>query len=83
MGPRRLNLAFLASHRGSSLQRVIDACRTGQLPARPCVVISNNRDAEALARTRRAEILDYHLSRQTHLEPARLDTAIRDTLVPA
>src|SRR5262249_40635987 len=81
MGRASMNVAFLASHRGSSMQRVVDACRTAGLAARPCVVISNNGDAEALTRARRAGVPHYHLSRQTHPEPERLDAAIRDTLL--
>jgi phosphoribosylglycinamide formyltransferase 1 len=75
-----MNLAFLASHRGSNLQYVLDACRAGRLRARPCVVISNNGDSEALARARREGIAHYHLSRQTHPEPERLDVAILGAL---
>lgn len=34
-----MNLAFLASHRGSNMQHVLDACRAGLLRACPCVVV--------------------------------------------
>jgi folate-dependent phosphoribosylglycinamide formyltransferase PurN len=44
-----MNLGFLASHRGSNMQAVIDACKTGRLRAKPRVVISNNSGSEALA----------------------------------
>jgi phosphoribosylglycinamide formyltransferase 1 len=71
-----MNLALLVSHRGSTMQAVLDACRAGQLRATPCVVISNNRDAEALARARREGIAHHHLSRQTHPSPEALDAAI-------
>ena len=47
------HLGFLASHRGTNVQAVLDACKTGRLGARPAVVIGNNRDAEVLARARR------------------------------
>ncbi len=75
-----MNLALLASHRGSSLQHVLDACRQGRLSARLCVVISNNGDSEALARARREGIAHHHLSRQTHPDPEQLDAAILDAL---
>ena len=39
---RILQLGFLASHRGTNLQAILDACKTGRLQARPRVVISNN-----------------------------------------
>ncbi len=79
--PALTNLGLLASHRGTNVQAVLDACRTGRLKARPSVVISNNRDAEVLARARRAGIPTYHLSAAIHPEPVALDRAIRDTLV--
>lgn len=75
-----MNLAFLASHCGSNMQAVLDACLTGRLPAHPAVVISNNSDAEALQRAKREGIPHYHLSSQTHPEPEQLDQAIRQAL---
>jgi phosphoribosylglycinamide formyltransferase-1 len=75
-----MNLGFLASHRGSNMQALVDAARDGRLHATPRVVISNNGDAEALARARREGLPAYHLSGKTHPEPGRLDEAIRDTL---
>ncbi len=74
--PTRLSamkIAFLASHRGSNLQAVIDACRAGRLSAVPCVVISNNSASEALVRARREGIPAYHLSAKTHPDPGQLD----------
>ncbi len=75
-----MNLGFLASHRGSNMQALVDAARDGRLHATPRVVISNNGDAEALARARREGLPAYHLSGKTHPDPERLDEAIRDTL---
>jgi phosphoribosylglycinamide formyltransferase-1 len=71
-----MTLGFLASHRGTNIQAVIDACRAGRLHATPAVVICNNRDAEALERARQAGIVAYHLSGATHPEPDALDHAI-------
>jgi phosphoribosylglycinamide formyltransferase 1 len=42
-----MNFAFFASHTGTNMQAVMDACKTGHLLGKPCVVISNNSDAEA------------------------------------
>lgn len=61
-----LKLGFLASHTGSNMQAIIDACQAGTLAAEPCVAISNNSRAGALARARRANIGAYHLSERTH-----------------
>lgn len=77
----RMNLAFLASHRGSNMQAVIEACKEGRLPAHPCVVISNNGAAEALDVARREQIPCYHLSTRTHPEPEHLDMAILQVLL--
>lgn len=61
-----LKLGFLASHTGSNMQAIIDACQTGMLAAAPRVVISNNSQSGALARARQANIAAYHLSERTH-----------------
>jgi phosphoribosylglycinamide formyltransferase-1 len=61
-----LQLGFLASHGGSNMQAIIDACKQGRLEASPCVVISNNSDSMALARARNEGIPRYHISAQTH-----------------
>jgi len=75
-----MNLAFFASHRGSNMQAVMDACKEGCLKAQPCVVISNNSDSEALQRAKRERFPHYHLSTKTHPEPEQLDVAILQTL---
>lgn len=76
-----MRLGFLASHRGTDMQAVLDACASGRLRAAPCVVISNNRDAAALERAQRSAIPCYHLSGITHPDPAALDAAILDALM--
>ena len=77
---KMVNLGFLASGRGSNMQAVVDACVTGRLRARPCVVISNNSDSPALARASQEGIRHYHLSTRTHPQPSRLDEAILQKL---
>jgi phosphoribosylglycinamide formyltransferase-1 len=61
-----LHLGFLASHGGSNMQAIIDACKQGRLDAKPCVVISNNSDSMALQRARNEDIPWYHISGLTH-----------------
>ena len=61
-----LHLGFLASHGGSNMQAIIDACKDGRLDAKPCVVISNNSDSMALQRARNEGIPWYHISGVTH-----------------
>ncbi len=71
-----LRLGVLASHGGSNLQAVIDACRMGVLDGEVAVVISNNRASIALARAAEASIPTYHRSGKTHPEFDRLDEEI-------
>ena len=61
-----LYLGFLASHGGSNMQAIIDACKTGRLEAKPCVVISNNSDSMALRRAKNEGIPNYHISAVTY-----------------
>ena len=74
-----MTLGFLASGRGSNMQAVIDACKTGYLKAQPRVVISNNSQSQALKRAKDEGIAHYHLSTKTH--PELLDDKICDTLL--
>ena len=76
-----MNLGLLASHNGSTMQALIDACHSGRLRATPVVVVSNNKESGALARARKANILAFHLSGATHPDPAVLDREIAETLL--
>jgi phosphoribosylglycinamide formyltransferase 1 len=75
-----MNLGFLASGRGSNMQAVVDACKSGVLQALPKLVISNNSRSGAIARARREGIPHLHLSHVTHPDPGHLDQAICDAL---
>ncbi len=76
-----MKLGFLASHGGSNMQAIIDACKSGELNATPAVIISNNAESGALAKARYEAIPHYHLSGKTHSSPEQLDQAILDTLL--
>ncbi len=76
-----MRIAFLASHRGTNMQAVIDACESGRLDARPAVLVCNNPDAPALQRAANHGIPSYVLNSKTHREPEALDGAILDALV--
>jgi len=76
-----MNIGFLASHGGSNMQAIIDACKSGKLQATPAVVISNNSDSGAIARAKTEGIPYYYLSGKTHPDPEELDRAILDTFV--
>ena len=75
-----LSLGVLASHTGTTLQAIIDACEQGRLNARCRVVISNNSRSMALQRARFHAIPALHLSGKTHPDPHALDSAIEKTL---
>lgn len=75
-----LRLGFLASHGGSAMRAIVDACREGRLPADPRVVISNNRGSVALERGKEAGLATYLLNGKTHPEPDDLDLAVLETL---
>lgn len=76
-----MNIAFLASHGGSNMQAVIDACKAGRLDARPVAVICNNAGAPALDRAAREGIPAYHLCAGRRCpDEAALDREILATL---
>ena len=61
-----MRLAVLASHEGTTLQAVIDACATDLLDAELAIVISNNSNSGALRRATDAAIATAHISGKTH-----------------
>ncbi|HTW37909.1 MAG TPA: phosphoribosylglycinamide formyltransferase [Steroidobacteraceae bacterium] len=71
-----MNIAVLASHEGTTLQAVLDACAAGTIGGRVALVISNNADSGALRRARTAGVDTLHLSSRTHPDPRELDRAI-------
>ncbi len=75
-----MKIAVLASHEGTTLQAVLDACASGAIPGRIVVVISNNADSGALRRARAAGVDALWLSSKTHNSPEELDRAICDAL---
>jgi phosphoribosylglycinamide formyltransferase-1 len=78
--PQSLRIGVLASGAGTTLEAVIDAIDSGELPAAIAVVISNNSESGALARAARHSLPRAHLSSVTHASGRSLDSAIRDTL---
>ena len=79
--PAPLNLGVLASHTGTNLQAIINACEQGSLNARCRVVISNNSQSMALQRARNHAIPALHISGKTHPFAEALDSAVADSLV--
>jgi phosphoribosylglycinamide formyltransferase-1 len=75
-----MRIGTLASHEGTTLQAVIDACEAGQIKATPAVVISNNSKSGAARRAANHSIPFYHLSGKTHPVPEDLDRSICQAL---
>jgi len=72
-----MKIGFLASHNGSNMQAIIDACKSGSLKADPVLVISNNSQSGAIERAKKENIPYFHISDTTHPLP---DKAIADAL---
>jgi phosphoribosylglycinamide formyltransferase 1 len=75
-----LRIGVLASHEGTTLQSIIDACVEGRIKGRVVVVISNNSGSGALRRAAAAGIDTFHFSSVTHPTSNSLDAAICDAL---
>jgi len=78
-----LRIGVLASHEGTTLQCILDACTAGRIRGKVVAVISNNGDSGALTRSRAAGIPVHHLSSVTHPRPDTLDAAISAALSAA
>ncbi|MEQ8858644.1 MAG: phosphoribosylglycinamide formyltransferase [Pseudomonadales bacterium] len=75
-----MRIAVLASHGGSILQAVIDACAARQLDAEVVLVISNNSRSGAIRRAQAATIATVHLSSAGYPDPDALDQAMLTAL---
>ena len=75
-----MRLAVLASHEGSTLQALIDACAAQTLDAEVVLVVSNNSKAGALRRAVAAHIDTRHISIKTHGSEAAANQAIAQAL---
>jgi len=78
-----LCIGVLASHEGTTLQCILDACANGRIDGQVAVVISNNSGSGALQRAASAGSVPLHLSSVTHGDATALDIAIRDALLNA
>ncbi len=75
-----LRIGVLASHEGTTLQAIIDACAQGRINGHVVAVISNNSGSGALRRAAAAGIETFHFSSVTHSRGDSLDAAICDAL---
>ena len=72
----KLRIGVFASHGGSNMQAIIDACKDGTINGEVCVLICNNSSAFAVERAERAGIPVYHISSTNYPEQEDLDEAI-------
>src|SRR5665213_1591594 len=78
-----LKLGFLVSHGGSSMRAIVAAIRAGELPAEARLVVSNNRDCEALDFARAEGLAWRHISATTEGGAEAADLAIADAMQTA
>ncbi|WP_017417228.1 phosphoribosylglycinamide formyltransferase [Clostridium tunisiense] len=76
-----MNIAVFASHGGSDLQAIIDACKSGKINSQVKLVISNNSNSMALQRAKNEGILGYHISQKVISDNGELDKKILSILV--
>ena len=72
----KMQIGILASHGGSNMQAIIDACKNSQISGSVRVVICNNSKAGAVEKAKKAGIPVYHLSGKNYPEDSGLDEAI-------
>lgn len=82
MTPRRSRrrtppaIAVLCSGRGTNLQAILDAARTGRLRARVALVLADRADAHALVRAQRAGVDARYVNPREHPTRAQLERAL-------
>jgi len=76
----RLRLAILISGRGSNMQTLLAACRSGAIAADPCLVLSNRAEATGLALAEAAGIATRIVSHRDFGERAAFDAALDKAL---
>ena len=78
---RKLNIGILASHGGSNLQAIVDACKAEIIIATPVVVISNNSKSGALKRAKNEGIPYFHISKSLYDDDNEVDYQITQKLL--
>ncbi len=71
-------LVVLVSGNGSNLQAILDACRSGALPAEVAAVISNRSDAYGLERARLAGLPALALPKRREIDRLDYDRALAE-----
>lgn len=73
-------IAVLISGQGSNLQVIMDACRSGEIPAKIACVVSNKSDAFGLTRAKKAHIPQAVFLRKDFANNLEMDQVIGDFL---
>ncbi|HHE9442400.1 TPA: phosphoribosylglycinamide formyltransferase [Haemophilus influenzae 10810] len=73
-------IAVLISGQGTNLQTIIDACHSGDIPAKITCVVSNKADAYGLVRAKQAQIPQAVFLRKNFANNFEMDDAIGDYL---
>ncbi len=76
--PKLTRLVVLVSGNGSNTQAILDACATGELPAKVVAVVSNKSNAYALQRAANAGVPSVHVGRLEHEQRADYDARLTD-----
>ena len=61
---QNIRLGFLASHNGSTMQAIIDACIKESLNAEPVVLITNNSRSGAICRAKKIKMPFYRIIKE-------------------
>ena len=80
MEQTKIRIGVLASGRGSNLQAIMDACKSGYIPGEVVCVISDKKDAFALERARREEIPAIFLDPSLYANREEYDLALAQIL---
>jgi len=80
---QKLRIGALASGGGTNLQAIIDRCADGSLAAEIVLVISNNQDAGALERARKAGIPTLCIDHRTFASREEFDRTVVGSLQEA
>lgn len=74
--PARPRIGFLASHNASNMRAIVKVARDGFLSVEPVILISNNKDSQALAWAKQNKLLCVHISATSAGSEAAADAAI-------
>lgn len=78
-----MRIGVLTSHNGTTLQAIIDACKSKKIPGEVVLVISNNSKSGAIQRAKNHKINYIHLSQIKFPNTDKLDIAICNALMEA